>query len=64
MEAGALEHHGDQILADVVQISLHRAHRGNTRRFDLFLHQSGTDQFHTRLHRPRGDQDLGITSGI
>src|SRR5207247_3117802 len=60
LEAGALEHHGHQILADVVQVAL----RGTDHDDAVVVTAAGgggderLEQVEPRIHRARGEQHL------
>ena len=58
-EPGALEHHCDEILADVVEITLHRTQYHRAQRLGARFHQLGTNDIQARLHRLRRHQHLG-----
>jgi len=57
-EASPLQHHGDQILADVVQVAFDCSDGYLPRGLDLGFHQTGLEEFQTRLHGAGGDQHL------
>ena len=58
-EAGAFHHHRSQVLADVVDVALDGADHDLADRFGAGLGQERTEQFHSGLHRVRGEQDFG-----
>ena len=59
LEAGALEHHRDQVLADVVDVALDRADHDLADRLDAGLGEERAQDRHPALHRIRGEQHLG-----
>ena len=59
LEAGALEHDVDEVLADVVDVALDRAHQELADRLDPALDQQRAQPLHRAGHRPAGDQHLG-----
>ena len=58
-EPGAPQHHDAQVLADVVQVALHRTHHDRAYGLDPRLREYGLDVGHARLHCPRRHQHLG-----
>ena len=59
LEAGALEHHPDQVLADVVDVALDRPDDHLADRLGARLGQQRPQDLHARLHGVGGQQDLG-----
>ena len=59
LEPGALQHHRDQVLADVVHVALDRADRDPAAGADVLLDEVGTQDLERALHRVRGDEHLG-----
>ena len=57
-EVGALEHHGHEVFADVVEVALHGADHGGEFRLDAGLGEQRLENAHAFLHRPRGNQHL------
>ncbi len=57
-EVGALPHHRDEVLADVVQVALHRADDGGVLRLDPRLDQQRFQNRHALLHGARRNQHL------
>ena len=53
LEARALEHHGDQVLADVVQVALDRADGDLARGFGHAADQMRLEEVESRLHGAR-----------
>src|SRR5699024_7771406 len=58
LESGSLEHHADQILADVVQISLHSSDHCPSHRFVARFHKLLFQDRKPRVHRAGGYQDF------
>ena len=58
-KSGALQHHGHQVLADVVQVTLDRAQDDAGQRLNLLLGQQRLEQVQSGVHRSCGDQHLG-----
>ena len=56
---GALEHHRDEVLADVVDVALDRADDDPADRLRAGLGEQRAQDGHAGLHRVRGEQDLG-----
>ena len=59
LEAGAFEHHGDQVLADVVQVALDGADDDLAGRRRAARGQVRLEDRQAALHGARGDQHLG-----
>ena len=59
LEAGALEHHPDEVLADVVDVALDGADDDLADRLGAGLGQQRPQDGHAGLHRVGGEQDLG-----
>ena len=59
LEAGALQHHRHQVLADVVDVALHRPDHDLADRLGPGLGQQRTQDGHPRLHGVGRQQDLG-----
>ena len=59
LEARALEHDVDEVLADVVDVALDGAHQELADRLDAGLGQQRPQPLHGAGHRPAGDQHLG-----
>ena len=59
LEAGALEHHPDEVLADVVDVALDRPDDDLADRLGAGLGEQRAKDLHAGLHRVRGEQDLG-----
>ena len=59
LEAGALEHHPDEVLADVVDVALDRPDDDLADRLRAGLGEQRPEDLHAGLHRVRGEQDLG-----
>ena len=59
LEAGALEHHPDEVLADVVDVALDGADDDLADRLGAGLGEQRPQDRHAGLHRVRGEQDLG-----
>ena len=59
LEAGALEHHRDEVLADVVDVALHGADHDLADRLHAGLGEQRPQDRHARLHRVGGEQHLG-----
>ena len=59
LEAGALEHHRDEVLADVVDVALHGADHDLADRLDAGLREQRAQDRHAGLHRVGGEQHLG-----
>ena len=59
LEAGALEHHPDEVLADVVDVALDGADDDLADRLRAGLGEQRAEDRHAGLHRVRGEQDLG-----
>ena len=59
LEAGALEHHPDEVLADVVDVALDRADDDLADRLGAGLGEQRAEDLHAGLHRVGGEQDLG-----
>ncbi len=58
LEAGALEHHRDEILADVVNVAFDGSDDNFADRLHTGFRQQRAQDFHSALHRVRGQQDL------
>ena len=59
LEAGALHHHADQVLADVVDVTLDGADDHLAHRLGACLRQQRPQDSHAALHGVRGEQHLG-----
>ena len=59
LEAGPLEHDVDEVLADVVDVALDRAHQELADRLDAGLGEQRAQHLHGAGHRATGDQHLG-----
>ena len=59
LEAGALEHHRHQVLADVVDVALDGADHDLADRFGAGLGEQRAQDLHPGLHRVGGEQHLG-----
>src|SRR6202030_2104793 len=59
LESSALEHHRDQVLADVVNVPLDRPDDDLADRLDTGFRQQGAQDFHATLHGVRRQQHLG-----
>ena len=59
LEAGALEHDVDEVLADVVDVALDGAHEELADGLDAGLGEQRPQHLHRAGHRPAGDQHLG-----
>ena len=59
LESGALEHHRHEVLADVVDVALHRADDDLADRLGAGLGEQGAQDRHPRLHRVGREQHLG-----
>ena len=59
LEAGALEHHRHEVLADVVDVALDRADDDLADRLGAGLGEQRAQDRHPGLHRVGGEQDLG-----
>ena len=59
LEAGALEHHPDEVLADVVDVALDRADDDLADRLGAGLGEERPQDRHAGLHRVGGEEDLG-----
>ena len=59
LEAGALEHDVDEVLADVVDVALDRAHQELADGLDAGLGEQRAQPLHRAGHRAAGDQHLG-----
>ena len=59
LEAGALEHDVDEVLADVVDVALDRAHQELADRLHAGLGEQRPQPLHRAGHRAAGDQHLG-----
>ncbi len=59
LEAGALEHDVDEVLADVVHVALDRAHQEGADRSRLRSARAGGAGVERARHGPAGDQHLG-----
>ena len=59
LEAGALEHHRHEVLADVVDVALHGADHDLADRLDAGLGEQRPQDRHAGLHRVRREQHLG-----
>ena len=59
LEARAFEHHGHQVLADVVDVALHRADDDLADRLDAGLGEQRAQDLHAALHGVGGEQHLG-----
>ena len=59
LEAGALEHHRDEVLADVVDVALHGADHDLADRLDAGLGEQRAQDRHAGLHRVGGEEHLG-----
>ncbi len=59
LEAGALEHHPDEVLADVVDIALDGPDDDLPDRLGAGLGEERPKDLHAGLHRVGGEQDLG-----
>ena len=59
LEARALEHDADEVLADVVEIAFDGAHRHHSFWFHTGFCQKRFQHIHTCMHGSRGDQHLG-----
>ena len=59
LEAGAFHHHRHEVLADVVDVALHRADDHRADRLRAGLGEERTQQRHAGLHRVGGEQHLG-----
>ena len=59
LEAGALEHDVDEVLADVVDVALDGAHQELADRLDAGLGEQRAQPLHRAGHRAAGDQHLG-----
>ena len=58
LEARALEHHADQVLADVVDVALDGADHDLADRLDAGIGEERPQDRHPALHRIRGEQHL------
>jgi hypothetical protein len=58
LEAGALEHDVDEVLADVVDVALDRAHQELADGLDPAGDQQRAEPLHRAGHRPAGDEHL------
>ena len=58
LEAGALEHHRDEVLADVVDVALDGADHDLADRLGPGLGEQRAQDLHAGLHRVGGEQDL------
>ena len=56
LEAGAFEHHADEVLADVMQVALDCADDGGGQRLHASRHEFGLQNFHAGLHGACGNQ--------
>ena len=59
VEAGALEHDVDEVLADVVHVALHGAHEEGADRLGAGLGEQGAQDVEGAGHGPAGDEHLG-----
>jgi hypothetical protein len=59
LEAGALEHHRDEVLADVVDVALDGADHDLADALGAGLGEQRPQDLHARLHRVRREQHLG-----
>ena len=59
LEAGALEHHPDEVLADVVDVALDRADDDLADRLGAGLGEQRAEDLHAGLHRVGREEDLG-----
>ena len=59
LEAGAAQHHDAEVLADVVQVALDRAHDDLAERLDARGRQDRLDVGHPGLHRAGAGEHLG-----
>ena len=59
LEPGALEHHADEVLADVVDVALDGADHDLADRLGAGLGEERPQDRHAGLHRVRGEQHLG-----
>ena len=57
-EPGAAQHHDAQVLADVVEVALDRAHDDSAYRFDSRGGENGLDVGHPGLHGPGAGEDF------
>ena len=58
LEPGALEHHGHEVLPDVVDVALHGADHHLAHPRGARLGEQRPQDHHAGLHRVRGEQDL------
>src|SRR3569833_213587 len=58
-EAGALEHHGNEVLADIVDITFDRTDDDFADRLDTGLGEQRTQDLHAALHGVGGEKYLG-----
>ena len=59
LDVGALPHHPDEVLADVVEVALDRADDRRVRRLEAGLREERLEQQEALLHGPGRDQHLG-----
>ena len=59
LEAGALEHHPDEVLADVVDVALDGPDHDLADGLRAGLGEQRAEDLHAGLHRVRGEEDLG-----
>ena len=58
-QALPLEHHFDEVLADVVPVALDGAEHDGAAHLAAAFREQGLEQLKSRVHRARGDHDLG-----
>ena len=58
-KTGAAQHHDAQILADIVQVALDRAHYGHANWFDTGGRKNRLDMCHAGFHRAGAGKDFG-----